>query len=153
MYTREQASQIKQSFWTTFGQYIGLHLSAEGTKANWINYNTSFKHIYFRMRAEKKYAWIGIELTHPDIDIQELFFEQFLQTKEYLHSIVGEEWDWSLHSRDENGKTISTIGKSLLNVSVFKQDDWSALISFFKPRLIALDEYWSDAKYSFEALR
>lgn len=153
MYTREQASQIKQAFWTTFGQYIGLHLSAEGTKANWINYKTGFRHVYFRMKAEKKNAWIGIELTDPDIEIQELFYEQFLQNKLFLESIMNESWNWQLHAEDENGRIVSRIGTSLNGVSVFNQDDWPALISFFKPRIIALDEFWSDAKYSFEALR
>ena len=153
MYTREQASQIRQAFWTTFGQYISLHDSAEGTKVNWVNYKTGFKHIYFRMKADKKGGWVGIELTDPDVEIQELFYEQFLQNKLYLESVLGETWEWQLHTGDETGRTISTIGISISNVSVFKQDDWPALISFFKPRMIALDEFWTDAQYSFEALR
>jgi len=153
LYTREQASQIKQAFWTAFGQYVSLHASAEGTKVNWVNYKTGFKHIYFRMRADKKSAWIGIELTDPDIEIQELFYEQFLQNKIYLESVLGEEWDWDLHTHDENGRTISTIGKTIHGVSVFNEDNWPDLISFFKPRIIALDEFWTDARYSFEALR
>lgn len=105
------------------------------------------------MKAEKKNAWIGIELTQPDIEIQELFYEQFLQVKTYLHSILDEEWEWNLHTRDENDKIISTIGKGLSNVNVFNKDNWPALISFLKPRIIALDEFWVDARYSFEALR
>ena len=120
---------------------------------NWINYKTGFKHIFFRMKADKKSAWIGIEMTDPDVEIQELFYEQFLQNKLYLESVLEEEWDWNLHTQDENGRTISTIGKTIHNVSVFKEDDWPDLISFFKPRIIALDEFWTDARYSFEALR
>lgn len=153
MYTKEQASKIRQSFWTTFGQYMSLHASAEGMKANWINYKTGFRNINFRMKAEKKFAWIGIELTDPDAEIQELFYEQFLQNKIYLESTLEEEWEWILHVPDEYSRVVSTIGQSLTNVSVFNEDDWPAIISFFKPRIIALDEFWSDAKYSFEALR
>lgn len=153
MYSKEQASKIRQSFWTTFGQYLSLHPSAEGMKANWINYKTSFKYVNFRMKAEKKYAWIGIEITDPDIEIQELFYEQFLQNKTYLESTLAEDWEWRLQEADENNRIVSTIGITLNNVSVFNEDDWPALISFFKPRIIALDEFWSDAKYSFEALR
>ncbi|MFA6248901.1 MAG: DUF4268 domain-containing protein, partial [Mucilaginibacter sp.] len=49
MYSKDQASQLKQAFWTAFGQYMGPVLSAEGLRTNWINYKTGVKHIYFRM--------------------------------------------------------------------------------------------------------
>jgi hypothetical protein len=153
MYTREQASQLRQAFWTAFGQYIAPHLSAEGTKINWSNYKTGVKHVYFRMQAEKKTASIAIELTHPDPEIQELYFEQFQELKNVLHEFLGEEWDWDLHASDENGRTVSRIYKEIAPANVFNQDDWPKLISFFKPRIIALDEFWSNAKYSFDSLK
>lgn len=153
MYTKEQASQQRQAFWTTFGQYIAPYPSAEGIKVNWINYNTGFKDLNFRMVAEGKTASINIMLTHPDLGIQELFYEQFMALKAILHERVGEQWEWVLHTTDEYGKTISRIYKEIRPVSVFNQDDWSTLISFFKPRMIALDDFWSDAKYTFEALK
>jgi hypothetical protein len=153
MYTREQASQLRQAFWTTFGQYIAPHLSAEGLKINWSNYKTGFKHVYFKMRADKKNASIAIELAHPDPGIQELYFEQFEELKTLLHETLGEEWDWVLHTTDEEGRTISRIYKELAPTNVFNQDNWPELISFFKPRIIALDEFWNDAKYTFESLK
>ncbi|WP_051080668.1 DUF4268 domain-containing protein [Pontibacter roseus] len=153
MYTREQASKLRQAFWTAFGQYMAPVTSVEGIPANWINYKTGLKNVYFRMQADKKKASIGIEMTQPDPEIQQMFFEQFMALKELLHSTVGEEWEWDLHTYDENGKQISRIYAELTGVSVFNQDDWPALISFFKPRIIALDEFWSDAKYSFDELR
>jgi hypothetical protein len=153
MYTKQEASQLRQAFWTTFGQYISPHPSAEGRKVNWVNYKTGLKHVYFRMQADQKSASIGIELTHPDPGIQELFFEQFAQLRNVLQGYLGEEWDWVLHTSDENGRIISRIYTELAPVNIFKQDDWPALISFFKPRIIALDEFWTDARYSFDALK
>ncbi|QNF31454.1 DUF4268 domain-containing protein [Adhaeribacter swui] len=153
MYTREQASQLRQAFWTTFGQYMTPVLSAEGLKANWINYNTGFKNLYFRMKADKKTASIGIEITHADLEIQEFFMEQFMALKNLLHDTVGEEWVWNSHVPDENDRLISRIYKEISPVNVFNRDDWPTLISFFKPRIIALDAFWSDAQYSFEELR
>ncbi|GAB3200127.1 hypothetical protein ABID22_003080 [Pontibacter aydingkolensis] len=153
MYSREQASQLRQAFWTAFGQYIAPHPSADGYKINWSNYKTGLKHVYFRMQADKKMASIAIELTHSDPDIQELFFEQFIELKSLLHEYLGEEWEWELHAVNSEGKTISRIYTELPGVSVFNQDDWPALISFFKPRIIALDEFWSGAKYSFDELK
>jgi hypothetical protein len=153
MYSRQQASQLRQQFWTTFGQYMTPVLSAEGEKINWINYKTGEKDIYFKMQADNKAASIAIEITHKDAGIQQLYFEQFAELKKIIENLIEEEWIWQLHTTNEKGKLISRIYKEINNVNVFKKEEWPLLISFFKPRIIALDEFWSSAKYGFEALR
>src|SRR5688500_3455304 len=95
MYTRQDASRIRQEFWTTFGQYMLPIASAEGTKVTWLNYKTGEKDIYFRMNADARKASIAIELTHKDPGIQQLYFEQFEALKAMLHSALEEEWTWS----------------------------------------------------------
>ena len=66
MYTREQASSIRQEFWTRFGRYMAPVLSAEGEKINWINYKTGIRQLNFRMDATQEFAHIGIEINHRD---------------------------------------------------------------------------------------
>lgn len=153
MYSKEQISALKQAFWTAFGQYMSLSPSADGQKINWINYKTGLKHLNFKMQADKHTAYIAIEMTHPDAGMQMLLFEQFKEFKVLMEAAIGEEWDWQLHVQNEHYKTISRIYKELPQVSVFKQEDWPALISFFKPRIIALDEFWNDAQYSFDLFK
>ena len=152
MYTKQQASELRQAFWTAFGQYMSPVLSAEGEKVNWINYKTGIKHLFFKMNADKKHAEINIEITHPDIEMQQLYFEHFIQLKKLFQNSMGEEWTWQLHTTNEFGKTISKIFTTLENVSIFKKEDWPKLITFYKQRMIALDEFWSSAKYGFEDL-
>lgn len=152
MYSKTEASQLKQEFWTTFGQYMSPVTGAEGIKVNWVNYKTGVKHIYFRMKADNKSASVGIELTHPDRELQQLFFDEFTPFKTLLDNIVSEQWQWERNSLDEHGKAISHIFKQLNGISVFNKGDWPDLISFFKPRIIALDEFWSNVKYHFEGL-
>jgi hypothetical protein len=152
MYSKQEAAQLKQQFWTTFGQYMRPVLSPSGEKINWINYKTGEKDIYFRMHADNKKASIAIELTHKDEGLQALYFEQFQQLKTLLHNALQEEWIWQLHVNDEQGKSISRIYTEINDVSIFKQTDWPQLISYFKPRIIALDECWSNVKDIFEAM-
>lgn len=153
MYSRQEASQLRQEFWTTFGQYMNPILSTEGEKINWINYKTGEKNISFRMHADNKKAIIAIELNHKDKDIQQIYFEQFHQFKNLFEDAVNEEWNWQLHWFDEHGKLISRIYKETTGLSIFQKQDWPDLISFFKLRVIALDEFWSQVKYAFESLR
>lgn len=153
MFSKQEAAQLKQAFWTAFGQYMLPVLSAEGEKVNWVNYKTGEKNIQFRMTADNKNAGIAIEITHKDRDIQQIYFEQFRELKNFLDAATGEEWQWQLHTTDEWGRMVSRIGTTLEDVSVLKREDWPRLISFFKQRMMALDEFWSNVKYSFESLR
>ena len=153
MYSRHEAAQLKQEFWTAFGQYMRPVLSAAGEHINWINYKTGEKNIYFRMHADKRKASVAIELTHKDHGVQALYFEQFEQLKTVLHDALQEEWNWQLHARDEHGKYISRIYIETGHINIFDKNDWPQLISFFKPRIIALDEFWSTAKHVFESMR
>lgn len=153
MYTKAEAAQLRQAFWTTFGQYMAPVPSHDGWPVNWINYKTGLKNVYFRMQADNRRASIGIELTQPDAGVRELFFEQFLELKTMLHETLGEPWRWELHATDANDLPLSRIYAEMQPVNLFNREDWPALISFFKPRLVALDEFWSGAQYAFEGLR
>ncbi|SFQ19102.1 DUF4268 domain-containing protein [Hymenobacter arizonensis] len=153
MYSKAEVTQLRQAFWTAFGQYMAPVPSAEGETTNWINYKTGVKNLYFRMQADNRKATIAIELSHPDAGIRELFFEQFLELKSLLHETLGEEWTWEADATDAQGSPFSRIYAELSPVNLFNRDDWPALISFFKPRIIALDAFWADAQYTFEALK
>lgn len=152
MYTPQESSKLKQSFWTTFGQYMAPLPSAEGLKVNWVNYKTGTSNISFKMDADNNTATISILLSHSDEGIQQLYFEQFLQLKRILDDTLQEEWTWQAPAANEYGKPISRIYKQLTGVNIYKKEDWPALISFFKQRLLLLDEFWSNAKYAFESL-
>lgn len=153
MYSREEASRTRQEFWTAYGRYMNPVLSSEGLRTNWINYHTRVKDVYFRMRAGNRSASIFISIEHSDADVRDLYFEQFLELKVLLHDQLGEEWVWKRAATDEGGRPVARIEKEISDVSVFNKDDWADLISFFKPRIIALDAFWENARYSFEALK
>lgn len=153
MYSKKEVAQLKQAFWTAFGKYMQPVLSAEGENINWINYKTGEKDIYFRMHADNKKAIIGIEIAHRDAALQALYFEQFKQLQPILHDALNEEWIWLPLTKNESGKQLSRICTEIKNVRIYNNNDWPQLISFFKPRIIALDGFWSSAKFTFEAMR
>lgn len=152
MFNSKEVSRTKQEFWIAFGRYMSPVPSSEGMKVSWLNYHTHIKDLHFRMEAGIKSGVIFISLEQPDAAIQELYFEQFKELKNILHATLGEEWEWKLHALID-GKIVSRISKEILNVSVMNKDHWPDLISFFKPRIIALDSFWENARYSFEGLK
>jgi len=154
LYAREEAKKLKEKFWTSFGQFMTLVSNEEGLKINWVNYKTGVKHLYFRMEAENKTARVTIEITHPDAGIRALMYEQLVSYRALLHAELEEEWDWIELHEDRYGKQMSCVSRSIEEkASIFNQADWPALISFFKSRIIALDRFWSTAKYGFEIFK
>lgn len=149
MYSKDEVAKLKQEFWTTFGQYMALETSSEGLRVNWINYKTGIKHLYFKMEADGKKVRIAIEISHPDSSIQQLLFEQFEEFKTILTGYLEEDWSWELHTTDDYGKVVTRIATVAYGISIFKKQDWPTIISFLKPRLLALDSFWNDAKDSF----
>lgn len=149
MYTKEEASRQRQAFWTTFGQYMRPVLSVDGERVNWVNYKTGVPSVYFRMDAGTGGAHITIEITHGYRGDRVACFAKFESMRAVLHETLGEEWAWAEHVAEGTGREISRITKALPAVNIMRQEDWPALISFFKQRIIALDEFWSMAKDGF----
>ncbi|NCI48278.1 DUF4268 domain-containing protein [Sediminibacterium soli] len=150
MYTREEASRIRQAFWIGFGQYMKPVPSASGEKVNWSNYKTGIPHLYFRMAAERKFASIAIELTNPSAGIRLQQYDMLQQMSVILHQALEEEWTWLRETTDENGNTLCRIYSELTDVSVFRESDWPSVISFLKRRMMALDVFWTEVKPVFE---
>lgn len=150
MYSNQEVSLINQQFWTSFGVYLAPVLSAEGEKINWVNYKTGQKGIRFIMMADNSAAKISISLFHKDAAEQQACFEKFVQLKKIFHEIMGEEWQWQLHTMDAFGKTTSEIYTTLNTVNVLNKTDWPDIISFLKQRMIALDTFWCGYKFAFE---
>lgn len=152
MYTKQEASRLRQEFWTSFGHYMRPVMSSEGERVNWINYRTGVPGITFKMDADDKQASIAIIISHADLDSQQRVYDQFLQLKKVLQDETGEQWTWEYAIEDSNDNIICRISATLDNVNIFNNADWPKLISFFKPRLMGFDAFWNMAKPGFEYL-
>lgn len=151
MYTKEEISKLKQAFWTAFGKYMQPVLSADGMPVNWLNYKTGINGISFKMNAERDHAVIMIQLHNNNKGIRLSQYQQFTQLKNMLEEALGEDdWIWRENETDWFGKETSSISMLIEDVNVLDQRSWPAIISFFKPRIMALDEFWSMAKDAFQ---
>ncbi|MBS1602593.1 MAG: DUF4268 domain-containing protein [Bacteroidetes bacterium] len=153
MYTRQEISKQKQIFWTAFGRYMKPILSADGEEISWINYKTGNRHISFKMDVDSRRAVVSIVIDHPDAVLREIYYERWLQLKGIFYEALGEgDWIWRPNDSDEHGRAISRIYKELGGVNIFRNEDWPAIISFLKPRIIGLDAFWGMVRYQFSTL-
>ena len=152
MYTKAQASLMRQKFWTQFGKYMAPVASAGGQKINWINYKTGVPHLFFRMNADKERAYIGIEIPQNITAHSTKVYPQFLLLKHILEEQMEDNWIWEEQFINETNQPQSRIYKQLQPVNIFNEAHWPAIISFLKPRIIALDNFWCHHKMIFEMM-
>ncbi|HMR92398.1 MAG TPA: DUF4268 domain-containing protein [Chitinophagaceae bacterium] len=146
MYTRQEASQIRKRFWTLFGQYMKPVPGASGQAINWLNYKTGKKNIYIRMEAERDCAAIRLELRHPDAALRQYYFEQVNNFKQLLSNDTGPEWCWPATAINTGSSAAVIVEARVEGVNVMEESGWPQIISFLKPRIIALDQFWEAIK-------
>jgi hypothetical protein len=146
VYTKQDTSAMVRMFWTSLGRYLHVIKGANGETINWLNYKTGVYQVFFRMKADLKEASVAIELQHPDSAVRKKQFDQLLAMKKIFHDIVQEEWDWCANTHDAHGNEMSYVKKVLPGVNLLIKDNWPRIISFLKPRILALDEFWQFAK-------
>ena len=148
MWSKDEAASLKQAFWTAFGHYMRPVQGAAGEPAKWLNYPTGVPHLYFRAFAGKTDALLGIEITNVGSDSGARLVAQLNAVQGLLRRFTKEDWQW-LPAEDRSPDS-AFFGTQLSGVSVYRQQDWPTLISFFKPRLVALDAFWQEARWGFE---
>jgi len=152
MYTKQHASQLRHQFWTRVGQYMAPVPSAEGKKINWINYKTDQKHIDIKLNADQHAAIIGLEISHPLAAEQQKMMQVLQMHRSKLPLVPGSRWEWRLPEKNTYNNKVPGIFASLLPINMFDEADWPTLISFFKTHLLALDVFWSNARYALEMM-
>ncbi len=104
------------------------------------------------MNADKDQAYIGIEIMHRNPDQATRLYEQWKSLQPMLEEATGENWHWEPKFVNETGQELSRIYYTLEPANIFKESDWPAIISFLKPRMIALDSFWTNHKFIFEMM-
>ena len=120
-----------------------------GLPVNWINYKTGIRNIHFKMDADDTSTVISIEISSSKEEERLQYYNQFVSLKKILASTGTFAWQWN-ETVETDHKIISSISQQLNDVNILNQSDWPSIISFLKPRIIALDEFWNLVKEGFE---
>lgn len=133
MYSKEEAQEIKRNFWIAFAQEY---------PRKWLLHNTKIKGFAFKFYLDNKIAQVALEIDSKDDEKQRIYFEKIVSLKsllveEHLPDAIFEERFYL-----ENGKQISRIWVHLDNVSVFKQNTWPKIFSFFNNKMQAFELFF-----------
>ena len=77
------------------------NISQYNIKNKWLNYKTSVKPIYVRLNTSDISASVNIDIQCNDVEIQNLYYEQFKELKLAFENILGNDWNWNLKAENE----------------------------------------------------
>lgn len=140
MYTRQDWALQRQAFWTSFGRYVKPIPSASGEPVNWTNYKTGMPGLYVRMEAGRGDASIAFQYQAKDPESR-LAFQRKMELLLPELLALDPDWKWDPAAQTDSGP-ICQLQQLLPNQDIFRQQDWPALISFFKTHLLQLDAFW-----------
>ena|SRR5690606_261364 len=137
MFSREEAKQIREEFWTSFGKEH---------PRKWLLYDTKIKDIQLKFTFTNEKAIVSLDITSPDEIIREYYFEkmQALQNillTEYLPDAV-----YEAHYDLPEGKTISRIFVEIKRVNIYRKTDWPFVQEFLYDRMDLLESFFLEYK-------
>ncbi|WP_295182370.1 DUF4268 domain-containing protein [uncultured Christiangramia sp.] len=135
MFSREEAKQIRQEFWTSFGKEF---------PHKWLLYNTKMKEIQLKFSFEHKVAQVSLDITDADELIRDYYFEKLLSLKtvlkdSYLPEIIFVK-DYVL----PEGKTVSRIYVEKEGVNIYNKKFWPEVKQFLAENMLKLEEFFDD---------
>ncbi|WP_298248191.1 DUF4268 domain-containing protein [uncultured Christiangramia sp.] len=135
MFSREEAKQIRQEFWTSFGKEF---------PHKWLLYDTKMKEIQLKFSFEHKVAQVSLDITDADELLRDYYFEKLLSLKtvlkdSYLPEIIFVK-DYVL----PEGKTVSRIYVEKEGVNIYNKKFWPEVKQFLAENMLKLEEFFDD---------
>jgi len=123
MFSREESTQLRKEFWTSFGKSF---------PRKWLLYNTKIKGFSFKFVADRKKAMVCIDLEHPDAIANELLYDQLLALKNLLISDYLPDAIFDDSYELESGKVIHRIYVPHdKKFSIYNKNSWRDCYEFF----------------------
>ena len=81
MFSKEEATQLRKEFWTSFGKSF---------PRKWLLYNTKIKGVSFKFVADRKKALVCLDIENPDELTNLLYYDQLISLKSLLEKELPE---------------------------------------------------------------
>lgn len=122
MFSKEEASQLRKQFWTSFGKSF---------PRKWLLYNTKIKGFAFKFVADRKKAMVCLDIEHPEDIANELLFDQMVSLKILLETEIPDVI-FDANYELESGKIIHRIYVPFTQkFSIYNKNTWRDCYEFY----------------------
>lgn len=132
MFSKEEASRLRQEFWTSFGKSF---------PRKWILYNTKIKGFSFKFYFDTKKAMVLVEIS-GDLDNRVKYFWKM----QSMENMLSEYWEDAIFNDDyilEN-KGVSVVFVEKQGVCIHNKATWQETMEFLYDKMLRLEEFWQE---------
>ena len=133
MFSREEAKQIREEFWTNFGKEY---------PRKWVLYDTKIKDIQLKFTFTNEVAGVSLDITSPDEIIREYYFEKLQSLQNILLTEYIPDAEYESHYELPEGKTISRVYTEIRRVNIYRKTDWPPVQEFLYDRMDLLETFF-----------
>ena len=145
MYSREEAKQLKQEFWTTFGQWSLRKRKSRG-KGRWLLNRTGVRGFRLKFETEKKTQCVCLEIIDADEVIREIRYEKLLQLKQVFDEAMNDELVWEKEFYVSTDSIIVRIYVQQTGLTINNRAHWPEIFSFFYEKMDRLETVFNEYK-------
>lgn len=139
MYTREEARQLRKSFWITFAKRCEIVPELQHRKKKWILYDTKISGLDLKFDIDRFEASVMIEVNAKSEDRRLQIFELLEKYKVILEEGFGNGLEWELCYTRESGEEVCRIYVMNDGVDIHRQSQWPDIYNFFIDNMLILE--------------
>ncbi len=148
MYTLEEAKKIRFEFWNKFTVISEMRRRKLGKSRHWILHHTGIAalNLKFYINETEKWISVGFEVKSKNIANQLFYYYKLQSLKPFIEEALGAGTIWDDMFGTEKDKLISRVHLKLEGVSIFENQDWSAMFEFMFDKMMAIEDVFLEYK-------
>lgn len=139
MYSKEELKRLKLEFWESFAAYCEVQPYLRRRRKIWTLYNTKVKGVEMKFDANRKGAYVILEVNHHNEADRLEMFEKLTWYKEQIEQDLPEELIWDICFIRENGEQVARIYAAKEGLDLHRRTDWGEMFSFMATKMYLLE--------------
>lgn len=139
MYNKDELKNLKLEFWESFAAFCEVQPYLKGREKIWTLYDTKVKGVELKFDANRKGAYVILEVNHRREDLRLEMFEKLTWYKEMLERDFPDGLIWDICFVRETGKEVARIYTAREGIDLHRRQDWGTFFTFMASQMYLLE--------------
>ena len=148
MYSKDELKKLKIEFWESFAAYCEVQPYLRRRRKMWTLYNTKVKGVELKFDANRKGAYVILEVNHRQEEERLELYERLTWYKETLEKDFPDGLIWDCCFVRETGNEVARIYVAKEGLDLHRREHWGDFFSFMARQMYLLERnFMSIAEY------
>ena len=148
MYSKDELKKLKIEFWESFAAYCEVQPYLRRRRKIWTLYNTKVKGVELKFDANRKGAYVILEVNHRQEEERLEMYERLTWYKETLEKDFPDGLIWDCCFVRKTGNEVARIYVAKEGLDLHRREHWGDFFSFMARQMYLLERnFMSIAEY------